>query len=185
MKTKNLKFRYFFLLIVFQICLLTSAISGRDKLEIPKIPIGLDSNRKRDQWPAQRIGVCAFIKSTFDRTGGYESADASHFLFAHEENHNITLDLIDKGVFYFFPTVTGTTWFLQLFFYGMGESKLDNSASSWILQISTNILTADMWGLCNKEYKGVSPNIIRTFVVRVEAIMLSLSYLETHLYLET
>src|SRR5439155_14063585 len=34
---------------------------------------------------------------------------------------------------YFFSALAGTTWFLQFFFYGMGESKLGNGASSWIL----------------------------------------------------
>ena len=55
-----------------------------------------------DQWPAQRIGVRAYMRSTYDRTGGNESADASHFLFANEENYNVTLDIKGKGVFYFF-----------------------------------------------------------------------------------
>ncbi len=30
---------------------------------------------------------------------------------------------------YIFAALAGTTWFLQFFFYGMGESKLGNSAS--------------------------------------------------------
>jgi hypothetical protein len=55
-----------------------------------------------NQWPTQRIGVRAYMRSTYDRTGGNESADASHFLFANEENHNVTLDVKGKGVFYFF-----------------------------------------------------------------------------------
>jgi len=31
-----------------------------------------------------------------------------------------------------FAALAGTTWFLQFFFYGMGESKMGNGASSWI-----------------------------------------------------
>jgi L-rhamnose-H+ transport protein len=50
----------------------------------------------------------------------------------------------------------GTTWFLQFFFYGMGESKLGNGASSWILHMSFIILIANLWGIVLKEWKGVS-----------------------------
>ncbi|MEO7983563.1 MAG: L-rhamnose/proton symporter RhaT, partial [Bacteroidota bacterium] len=41
---------------------------------------------------------------------------------------------------YIFCAVAGTTWFLQFFFYGMGESKMGNGASSWILHMSFIIL---------------------------------------------
>ncbi len=74
---------------------------------------------------------------------------------------------------YFFAALAGTTWFLQFFFYGMGESKLGNGASSWILHMSTIILTANMWGLYNKEWKGVSAKTFRTFVIGIAVILLS------------
>ena len=45
-----------------------------------------------------------------------------------------------------FSALAGTTWFLQFFFYGMGESKLGNGASSWILHMSAIILTAKYMG---------------------------------------
>ena len=74
---------------------------------------------------------------------------------------------------YFFAALAGTTWFLQFFFYGMGESKLGNGASSWILHMSTIILTANMWGIYNKEWKGVSAKTFRTFVIGIAVILLS------------
>jgi len=46
---------------------------------------------------------------------------------------------------YLFAAMAGTTWFLQFFFYGMGESKLGNGASSWILHMAFIILVANMW----------------------------------------
>jgi L-rhamnose-H+ transport protein len=55
-----------------------------------------------------------------------------------------------------FSVFAGTIWFLQFFFYGMGESKLGNGASSWILHMSTIILTANLWGLYRKEWQGVA-----------------------------
>jgi hypothetical protein len=42
------------------------------------------------------------MRSTYDRNGGNESADASHFLFMKGEDHNVTLDVIGRGILYFF-----------------------------------------------------------------------------------
>lgn len=73
-----------------------------------------------------------------------------------------------------FSALAGTMWFLQFFFYGMGESKLGNGASSWILHMATIILTANIWGLYLKEWSGVSPKAFRTFLVGIATIMLSI-----------
>ena len=70
----------------------------------PVIPIGLDAYRMWGQWPNQRIGARAYMRSTYDRAGGNESVDASHFLFMKEEDHNVTLDVAGKGVLYFVRT---------------------------------------------------------------------------------
>ncbi len=72
---------------------------------------------------------------------------------------------------YFFAALAGTIWFMQFFFYGMGESKLGNGASSWILHMSTIILTANMWGLYRREWKGVSRATIRTFIIGLVVIL--------------
>jgi L-rhamnose-H+ transport protein len=74
---------------------------------------------------------------------------------------------------YMFSALAGTMWFAQFFFYGMGESKLGNGASSWILHMATIILTANMWGVYRKEWKGVSSRTIKTFIVGIGVIMLS------------
>ncbi|MFC2089840.1 L-rhamnose/proton symporter RhaT [Bacteroidota bacterium] len=72
-----------------------------------------------------------------------------------------------------FCAIAGTTWFLQFFFYGMGESKLGNGASSWILHMSTIILTANMWGIYQKEWKGVAKRTKWTIIAGIATIMLS------------
>jgi len=72
-----------------------------------------------------------------------------------------------------FSALAGTTWFLQFFFYGMGESKLGNGASSWILHMSTIILTANMWGIYNKEWKGVAKKTKLTITVGISVILLA------------
>ncbi len=72
-----------------------------------------------------------------------------------------------------FSALAGTTWFLQFFFYGMGESKLGNGASSWILHMSTIILTANMWGIYRKEWHGVATKTKWTISVGIFVILLS------------
>lgn len=72
-----------------------------------------------------------------------------------------------------FSALAGTTWFLQFFFYGMGESKLGNGASSWILHMSTIILTANMWGIYRKEWTGVSRKTKFTITLGIAVIILS------------
>lgn len=52
--------------------------------------------------------------------------------------------------------LAGTIWFLQFFFYGMGESRLGNGASSWILHMTAIILIGNLWGVFLKEWKGVN-----------------------------
>lgn len=74
---------------------------------------------------------------------------------------------------YFFSALAGTTWFLQFFFYGMGESKLGNGASSWILHMAFIILVANMWGIVLKEWKGVSFKTRNTFIIGLATILLS------------
>ena len=74
---------------------------------------------------------------------------------------------------YIFSALAGTTWFLQFFFYGMGESKLGNGPSSWILHMAFIILVANVWGLLLKEWKGVSKKTTQTIIAGIVIIVLS------------
>ncbi|OOQ57030.1 L-rhamnose/proton symporter RhaT [Mucilaginibacter pedocola] len=74
---------------------------------------------------------------------------------------------------YIFSALAGTTWFLQFFFYGMGESRLGNGASSWILHMAFIILIANVWGLVLNEWKGVSKKATNTVIAGIATIILS------------
>jgi L-rhamnose-H+ transport protein len=74
---------------------------------------------------------------------------------------------------YVFSALAGTTWFLQFFFYGMGESKLGNGASSWILHMAFIILVSNMWGAVLKEWKGVRPKTRVTITIGIFTILTS------------
>ena len=70
--------------------------------------------------------------------------------------------------------LAGTTWYLQFFFYGMGESRLGNGASSWILHMAFIILIANVWGVILKEWKGVNRSTYAAIIGGIAIIMLSI-----------
>jgi hypothetical protein len=67
----------------------------------PPIPIGLDAYRFWDRWPEQRIGMRTYMRSTYERRGANEGADASHFLYQESDDFNVTLDLEGPGLLVF------------------------------------------------------------------------------------
>jgi hypothetical protein len=69
--------------------------------EPPVIPVGMDAYRQWARWPYQRIGARAYMRSTYDRRGGNEGADASHFLYQQADDFNVTLDVEGPGVLTF------------------------------------------------------------------------------------
>jgi L-rhamnose-H+ transport protein len=74
---------------------------------------------------------------------------------------------------YLFSAIAGTTWFLQFFFYGMGETKLGNGASSWILHMASIIIVSNLWGIKFNEWKGVSKQTFKMLLIGVGIILLS------------
>src|SRR6516164_357535 len=80
--------------------LMLFALSARAE-EPPVIPVGLDAYRQWERWPYQRIGARAYMRSTYDRRGGNEGADASHFLYQQADDFNVTLDVAGPGILYF------------------------------------------------------------------------------------
>src|ERR1700723_1571739 len=82
--------------IICLCCLAASATA-----QPPAIPVGPDAYRLWERWPYQRIGARAYMRSTYDRSGGNERADASHFLYQEADDFNVTLDVQSPGVLYF------------------------------------------------------------------------------------
>jgi len=72
---------------IFSICIIAPAADPA------AIPVALDAYRLWDLWPQLRIGARAYMRSTYDRRGGNEGADASHFLYQLAEDRNVTLDV--------------------------------------------------------------------------------------------
>lgn len=58
---------------------------------------------------------------------------------------------------YFFAGLAGLTWYMQFFFYSMGETKMGEfQFSSWTLHMASIIIFSSIWGLALREWKGTS-----------------------------
>lgn len=79
-----------------------------------------------------------------------------------------------KGKNLLLCAMAGTTWYLQFFFYGMGESRLGNGASSWILHMAFIILISNAWGVVLKEWKGVDRSTYRSIIGGIVTIIISI-----------
>jgi len=98
----------------------------------------------------------------------YRTADAS----GHPPLENITdaaptemaleLAVHSRGVpslawNYFFSALAGATWYMQFFFYTMGETQMGRYRfSSWTLHMASIIIFSTLWGIALKEWRGAS-----------------------------
>ena len=58
---------------------------------------------------------------------------------------------------YLFSAAAGVTWYLQFFFYSMGQTKMGKyEFSSWTLHMASIIIFSTLWGIVLHEWKGTS-----------------------------
>jgi len=58
---------------------------------------------------------------------------------------------------YFFSALAGLTWYMQFFFYTMGETQMGQyKFSSWTIHMASIIIFSSLWGIALKEWKGSS-----------------------------
>ena len=58
---------------------------------------------------------------------------------------------------YLFSALAGATWYMQFFFYTMGETQMGRyKFSSWTLHMASIILFSTLWGIALHEWRGVS-----------------------------
>jgi L-rhamnose-H+ transport protein len=64
---------------------------------------------------------------------------------------------------YLFSALAGVTWYLQFFFYSMGQTRMGKyEFSSWTLHMASIIIFSTLWGIALHEWKGTG---IRTHVL--------------------
>jgi L-rhamnose-H+ transport protein len=58
---------------------------------------------------------------------------------------------------YLFSALAGLTWYMQFFFYTMGETQMGQyKFSSWTIHMASIIIFSSLWGIALKEWKGSS-----------------------------
>ncbi len=58
---------------------------------------------------------------------------------------------------YLFSALAGGTWYMQFFFYTMGETQMGRYRfSSWTLHMASIMIFSLIWGIALKEWRGVS-----------------------------
>ncbi len=98
---RDFKFTVLFLIALGIITDVSYCGDCKQTNEPPVIPIGLDAYRMWDRLAYHRIGVRAYMRSTYDREGNNRSADASHYLYQESDQFNVALDVEGPGVLYF------------------------------------------------------------------------------------
>jgi len=79
---------------------------------------------------------------------------AAHGSSSAPERHEGPAPLVRN---YLLCALAGLTWYLQFFFYSMGETKMGGYAfSSWTLHMASIIIFSTLWGLALHEWRGSS-----------------------------
>ena len=74
---------------------------------------------------------------------------------------------------YLFCALAGTAWYMQFFFYTMGEAQMGSyKFSSWTLQMASIIIFSSLWGIGLHEWRGTSRRT-RTLLAIALAILVA------------
>ncbi|MFO7922170.1 MAG: DUF2961 domain-containing protein [Bacteroidales bacterium] len=104
------------LLLIVSFDLIAQTPVEKEPQKLPVIPIGLDAYMMWEKLPYHKIGIRAYMRSTYDREGNNRRADASHFLYQESDTFNVTLDVKGSGVLYFKRTnhFHGSPWHYEV-----------------------------------------------------------------------
>jgi L-rhamnose-H+ transport protein len=75
---------------------------------------------------------------------------------------------------YLFSMLAGTTWYMQFFFYTMGETQMGKFGfASWTLHMASIIIFSTMWGWILHEWKGSSKKAHTLIASGIATLILS------------
>lgn len=87
---------------------------------------------------------------------------------------------------YAFSALAGTTWYMQFFFYTMGESQMGAfKFSSWTLHMASIIIFSSLWGIALREWKGSSGHTRRLLALGLGLLIVSTIIIGYGNYLKT
>jgi len=99
------------------------------------------------------------------------------------------VDLAKPGLWLanlFFSAVAGLTWYMQFFFYGMGETKIGPyKFSSWTLHMASIIVFSTCWGILLHEWRGSSRRTFRLLTSGLVVLVWSMIVVGYGNYLKT
>jgi L-rhamnose-H+ transport protein len=73
---------------------------------------------------------------------------------------------------YLLCALAGVTWYMQFFFYSMGETKMGRyTFSSWSLHMASIVIFSTLWGVGLKEWRGAGRPAIRLLVVGLATLL--------------
>ena len=73
---------------------------------------------------------------------------------------------------YFFSALAGATWYMQFFFYSMGETQMGKyKFSSWTLHMASIIIFSTLWGIALREWKGSSRRTIALVTIGLAVLV--------------
>jgi len=74
----------------------------------------------------------------------------------------------------FYTATGGIIWYLQFFFYGMGESKMGKHGfAAWSILMSSTIVFSNLFGLLNREWKGSDRRTVEVLILGLLILILS------------
>ncbi len=107
-------------------------------------------NRSAHEYFSPRIRNLTEISAT----EGVAPWDPSSVSSTAPSPQNTTVPLLSN---YLLAAVAGITWYLQFFFYSMGQTKMGRyDFSSWTLHMASIIIFSTLWGITLHEWRGVS-----------------------------
>ena len=93
-----------------------------------------------------------YFNSEIRESAEIHAADASRAALA---NPAMTVGRAPILSNYLFSALAGTTWYMQFFFYTMGETQMGRyKFSSWTLHMASIMIFSTLWGIALKEWKG-------------------------------
>ncbi|MBV9679203.1 MAG: L-rhamnose/proton symporter RhaT [Acidobacteriaceae bacterium] len=73
---------------------------------------------------------------------------------------------------YLFCALAGVTWYLQFFFYTMGDTKMGPlTFSSWSIHMASIVIFSTLWGIGLHEWKGASKQSIRLLALGLAVLL--------------
>ena len=88
---------------------------------------------------------------------------------------------------YTLSAIAGVTWYLQFFFYTMGQTKMPEAGkfSGWTLHMASIIIFATLWGVILHEWKGTSKKTHALIAGGIIVLVLSTIVIGVGNYLKT